>query len=130
MKKLIYICLGLVLMGCAEQEEPEYLSATAIVEQGHRPERFKDSDRRWALHEVLGPDGPCRRGRAMPVQSNPGQPITFHVNNEGARISKRYVPETKQDFFLAIPVVNRKGQNAAIILGTTGEHDIDLQTKP
>ncbi|MDP7287090.1 MAG: hypothetical protein QGH94_03750 [Phycisphaerae bacterium] len=120
MKNTILICIAIALAGCGGRK---YESATVIVQRFYSHERFENSTLRWTLHEVLGPKGPYILSESMPHQSNPGQAVTFHVLNGVAGVSERYTPDTGQAFFLCVPVVNREGLNAAIILKTVEEHN-------
>lgn len=120
MKYIVIVFLLLTLAGCGRQT-PEYLSADDLVCKYYGHERYEDGNVRWDLLEVLGPDGPYILGTSAPMQSNPGQTVTFWTSNDGARIEKQYVPDSEKGFFLSVPVVNRDGLNAIIVLRTIEE---------
>lgn len=120
MTNAVALFAATVLLGCGHQQQ-QYESAAVIVQRHYGHERFDGGSLRWSLLEVIGPKGPYILGRSLPMQSNPGQTVTFHISNRGTRVTKHYTPDTMEGFFLCVPVVNRDGLNAAIVLKTTSE---------
>lgn len=120
MKGIVILFALMTLAGCGHQAS-ECKSAVDIVQEYYGHERFEDGSVRWEFHEVLGPDGPYILGKSLPMQSNPGQTVTFWTSNDVARIEKQYVPDSEKDFFLSVPVVNQNGLDAIIVLRTIGE---------
>ena len=116
-KCMVAMLLVSCLAGCNKQEQ-SYMSDQEILERYYSHQRFEDGAMGWKILDVIGPEGPYVLSDDMPIQSNPGRRMTYHVTNGSERISEEYYPLFKESFFLSVPVVNKGGQNAAIILRT------------
>ncbi len=127
MKNIVILCSIALFAGCARQEQDaqEYLSVSDYVQKYYAHERYENGKLRWAFLEVLGPEGPYRPGNSGPMQSNPGKTATFRIANGADQLEEQYVPEGEEHFFLGVPVVNREGLNAMIVLKTVEEEGAD-----
>jgi len=119
------------LNGCGERQTSSYESPEQIVGKFYNHERLigKHGMLEWSLHEVLGPDGPYVVSSSMPIQSNPGQSVTFTVKGNADEIEKQYIPESDDQSFIGVPVVNANGQHALIVCRTIPESEATGETR-